>query len=113
VRQSLAQNNINFTSQYAPKWLGRQRFDFYLPDYNIAIECQGRQHFESDKFFGGDKGFKNRIRLDTIKYNLCSKNDVKLLYFSNEKNIDFTDYIDKVFTDESELINKIKECLIT
>ena len=23
------------------KWLGLKRLDFYLQDYNVAIECQG------------------------------------------------------------------------
>lgn len=111
IRQLLAQNSIAFKSQAKPQWLGRQSLDFYLPDYKIAIECQGKQHFKPVSCFGGNLNFKSGVKRDQIKYNLCSKNDVKLLYFSNEKNIDFTNYIDKVYTDGLELINEIKTCI--
>ena len=28
------------------KYIGKLRFDFYLPDYNLCIEFQGKQHYE-------------------------------------------------------------------
>lgn len=81
--------------------------DFYLPEYNVAIECQGRQHFESIDFFGGEKGLKETIERDKIKKELCEKNNIKLLYYS-KLNIIFP-Y--KVLTDEKELLNCIFETL--
>ncbi len=34
----------------------------------IAIECQGRQHFQSiDKFWGGEEGYKKRLENDALK----------------------------------------------
>ena len=42
----LLENNINFIPQQKFKWLGKQSLDFYLPEYNVAIECQGEQHFK-------------------------------------------------------------------
>ncbi len=42
-------------------------FDFYLPDYNICIEFDGRQHFESIELFGGDEYLKNIQKHDKIK----------------------------------------------
>lgn len=110
IRRLLVQNSITFKSQAKHQWLGRQSLDFYLPDHKIAIECQGKQHFKPVSCFGGNVNFKPGVKRDEIKYNLCCKNDVKLLYFSTEKNIDFTNYIDKVYTDELELINEIKTC---
>ena len=42
-------------------------FDFYLPDYNVLIEYDGRQHYEIVERFGGLDGFiKTKIR-DTYK----------------------------------------------
>ena len=35
-------------------------FDFYLPEYNTCIEIQGKQHYKSVDFFGGEEGFKKR-----------------------------------------------------
>lgn len=44
-------------------------FDFviYTEGYTIAIELDGRQHFEPVEIFGGEEGFKRRILLDRIK----------------------------------------------
>ena len=44
--------NIIYVYQYKASWLGNQSLDFYLPDYNIAIECQGLQHVETVRFGG-------------------------------------------------------------
>lgn len=42
-------------------------FDFYLPDYNILIEYNGKQHYEPIKYFGGQKTFDNQVLRDNIK----------------------------------------------
>ena len=63
--------------------MGRQSLDFYLPDYNIAIECQGIQHFEPIDFFGGEEKFDEQIERDRIKYNLCKNNNINIIYYSN------------------------------
>lgn len=67
------------------KWLGRQSLDFYLPDYNIAIECQGIQHFESKNFFGGDKGLLEIVKRDNIKLKKCLSNNMKMIYVIDNK----------------------------
>lgn len=54
-------------------------FDFYLPKYNICIECQGLQHYESVEHFGGDNALKERKKLDNIKENYCISNNIKLI----------------------------------
>ena len=68
-------------------WLDRQSLDFYLPDYNIAIECQGIQHFRPIGFFGGEHGFKYQKKLDERKKQLCDNNKIKLIYIINESEI--------------------------
>lgn len=78
-------NNIKYERQKKFKWLGLQSLDFYLPDYNTAIECQGRQHFIAVKHFGGDYGLKQTINRDIMKKELCNKYNIKLLYFLSEK----------------------------
>ena len=63
------------------KWLGRQHLDIFLPNRNIAIEYQGEQHFVPVDSFGGWEGlYKTQIR-DKRKLELCSKNNIKLIYF--------------------------------
>ena len=51
-------------------------FDFYLPDFNICIEYDGRQHFE--KVFNDQDFEKTKIN-DQIKTNFCYNNDIKLI----------------------------------
>lgn len=55
------------------------RFDFYIPSLNLAVECQGGQHYFSVKFFGGDVAFEERKRRDQIKRDWCKEHGVTLL----------------------------------
>lgn len=84
-------------------WLKRQSLDFYLPNYNIGIECQGKQHFKECDFFGGKEQFKKQIERDKRKKKLCEDNNVKLLYFSKENNTTY-----KCISDENELLKIIR-----
>lgn len=89
VENILKENNIKFLIKANKKvlpWLDRQHLDFYLPDYNIAIECQGQQHFESIDYFGGYDKFKYTVEMDKIKKEKCNKHNIKLLYYSTAKN---------------------------
>lgn len=75
--------NIIFEQQKHFNWLGKQSLDFYLPKYNVAIECQGRQHFEIIKHFGGEDGFKKILNRDLVKNKLCKENNINILYVLN------------------------------
>lgn len=77
-----------------PKWLGRQHLDIYFPDYNIAIEFQGEQHFKPVDFFGGEESFKKVIELDRRKKKLCDENNCELLYVIS--GYDFNEIVDKI-----------------
>ena len=65
--------------QGSPVWLGLQRFDIWIPEHNIAVEYNGKQHYEPVEFFGGEKGFKNTQRLDHLKRQKCLENNATLL----------------------------------
>lgn len=57
-------------------------FDFYLPNYNVAIEYHGEQHYrvrEKNDLFGGKEGFRKRKINDQIKENYCKDNNINLL----------------------------------
>nr|UVM93683.1 MAG: hypothetical protein [Bacteriophage sp.] len=78
----LNDNNIKYERFKHFDWLGRQSLDFYLPDYNIGIECQGEQHFKPIKYFGGEDKFNKIVERDKRKLELCQNNNVKLLFIN-------------------------------
>lgn len=92
IERILTENNIKYIYQYKRIEFGRKSIDFYLPDFNIAIECQGIQHFKPINFGGNMNPIKNydyTINNDIIKHNICEQIGIKLLYFLyNVKNID-------------------------
>lgn len=80
VTKYLNEQDIKHEKQKRFEWLGRQSLDFYLTDYNIAIECQGIQHFESKNFFGGDNGLKKIVERDNKKLKNCLSNNIEMIY---------------------------------
>lgn len=85
----LNKNNISYISQKTfddckDKYM--LRFDFYLPEYNVAIEYQGKQHYEPIDYFGGQESFDSSVRRDKIKREYCIQNGILLLeipYFAD------------------------------
>lgn len=103
IRKLLIENDIDFEEQKRFSWLGLQSLDFYLPKQNVAIECQGKQHFEPINFFGGKEGLKAECKRDKLKHSLCSNNGVKLIYYANYK----YDFPYEVFTNKNKLLKSI------
>ena len=86
----LDNNNIKYEEQKTFGWLYNKKnlfIDFYLPDYNIAIECQGEQHFKKYRWENNDNGLIKRQRNDEIKKMLCEKNNIKVVYVNYDENI--------------------------
>ena len=63
-----------------PSWLERQHLDVYFAIKNIAIEYQGEQHQNPIEYFGGEKAFKHRKKLDKQKMDRCNDNNCKLIF---------------------------------
>jgi very-short-patch-repair endonuclease len=54
-------------------------FDFYLPKYRVAIEFDGKQHYEPMEYFGGLESY-NRLKVnDKIKNDYCEDNFIELI----------------------------------
>ena len=64
---------------YSPLWLNRQHLDIYIPSLSIAIEYQGKQHYEPIEYFGGAESFEYRVELDSQKRMLCADNNITLI----------------------------------
>ena len=113
IEKFLQENKIEYIPQMNKfEWLfiGRmsQSLDFYLPKYNIAIECQGEQHFKPVDFNGKGqewaiKQFEHIKELDGRKRALCKEHGINLLYFAKEK------YNEGMITDTNILLDKILE----
>lgn len=54
-------------------------YDFFLPEKNIMIEYDGKQHYQPIKFFGGLEGFKSTQIRDDKKNKYCSDQGIQLL----------------------------------
>lgn len=84
VENFLISNNINYESQYKFDDLfgiggGLLSYDFYLADYNLLVEVQGRQHKEVIDFFGGEEKFKIQKEHDTRKKRYVKSNNIGFL----------------------------------
>lgn len=97
-------NNIDFKEQYNRQWLGLQRLDFYLPKYNIAIECQGEQHFIPIEGWGGETTFASIVKRDELKAKKCKENLVRILYYGNKQH---QKYDTSLITDKNKLLEEI------
>ena len=103
IRLFLLENKIDFEEQKKFDWLGRQSLDFYIPSKNMAIECQGEQHYKEKDFFGGKDGLLKQKVLDERKKRICNEHDIKILYYANKQ------YNDKIIIDKNELLNYLKK----
>ena len=90
IRLILNQLELNFKQEKIfndcinPKTNAKLRFDFYLPDHNICIEYDGKQHFKNTGW--GNEHLKETQYRDNIKNKFCMDNGIKLI------RIPYTDY---------------------
>lgn len=88
IRRYLESHNIDFESQKSFKGLGRMKFDFYLPSYNLCIEYQGEQHYKPFKYFGGEESFRKRIKRDNLKKIYCETHNINLLEIKYDEDVE-------------------------
>lgn len=86
VADWLTSNNIKFEQEYLIKFpfiVKKKPFifiDFYLPEYNMFIEYNGKQHYEYVSYFHKDESdFERQQFRDFIVRDYCKKEGIKLL----------------------------------
>ena len=93
VRSFLTEHGIKIQSQCGKstfEWLaspkrGSYTLDFYLPEYNAAIECQGEQHFKTHdgSLWFTEEKIQKIMERDQLKKQLCENHGIRLFYYSN------------------------------
>ena len=92
--------SIEYSREHSFKYLGRKRFDFFIPSLNIAIEYDGEQHYKSIDAWGGEEYLESVRQSDALKNDFCEYMGIDLLripYWEFD-NIDeiVTNFIDTV-----------------
>lgn len=92
--------SIEYTREHSFEYLGRKRFDFFIPSLNIAIEYDGEQHYKSIDAWGGEEYLESVRQSDALKNDFCEYMVIDLLripYWEFD-NIDeiVTNFIDTV-----------------
>lgn len=89
------------------RYIGKLRFDFAvfneINELLALIEYDGKQHFVSSPFFGGDEALKELQIRDAIKNEYCHTNNIPLFrfpYYMKPGDIE-KEIVDKIFDQES------------
>lgn len=83
VKRLFDENGIEYIREKKFDWLKYQdnlKVDFFLPENNLVIECQGEQHFKPVKIYGGEEILKTIRARDNLKYEKCTENGLRVLY---------------------------------
>lgn len=110
LKNELIKNGVNFIQQYKTPKLGKQSIDFFLPDFNIAIECQGKQHFG----LGGwvkNFDFENLKQLDEKKFNILKLNNIKIIYITSKTFLKYETYSD-IYKNNLYTIKQFLKCIL-
>lgn len=111
IRLYLENNKINFEREYRFEDCRYKRslsFDFYIPEKNLCIEFDGRQHFEANDYFG-EKSFKDTQKRDKIKNKFCKDNGINLLRIPYYELDNIEDILDEEFDRLRKLNDGLKE----
>lgn len=82
IMKYLIGNKIQYEYQKKFEGLKNQNYlpiDFYLPDYNLCIEYDGKQHFEPVEAWGGLESFEILKENDSKKDYFCQSVGINLL----------------------------------
>ena len=111
IRVLLDKEGIKYVKEKRFNWMKTYRLDFYLPDYNIGIECQGIQHFTELKPYYKDFSLDKQLERDEDKFQLCLTNGVSILYFTLKSHFNFREiseiYNNNLYYDKYQLLEKI------
>ncbi len=88
IKSFLIEKKINFEIEKTfedCKDVYRLRFDFYIPEKNLLIEYDGKQHFTSRNIWGGKKALIAVKKRDEIKNNYAKQKGINLLRLNHKQ----------------------------
>ena len=105
ISEILVKNQYDFKTEYSmPNCKyndkGHLFFDFAIfkeGKLHCLIEYNGKQHYDSIAYWGGDEGLRIRQERDLVKYEYCKNNNISLIIYS---------YLDKI--EENRIIKDIE-----
>ena len=113
MRVFLDEKGIDYIPQARFDWLKtndtkkKMSLDYYIKELNVAIECQGIQHFNAKKFWNNVKDKEEKVKKiknrDKLKKRLCEEHGIKIFYYSNLG----IEYPYEVFEDKEKLLEEI------
>lgn len=83
----LKQMNIDFVSEYSPKWIGRKRYDFYIPKLQLIIEMDGGLGHGNKKYKSNKASkytIEDTIKIDNYKDDMANKHGIKVIRINCE-----------------------------
>lgn len=85
---TLCQLDIDFVTEYTPKWANGKRYDFYVPSKNLIIEMDGSFHYVDNDMSGQTKE-ESRL-VDDWKEFVAKENGLVVVridcaYFNNDR----------------------------
>ena len=84
---------------------GKMHVDGFYPEYNLAIEFDGRQHRKSVESFGGEERFKILQQNDNIKNILLHQHNIILIRIDSRFPWHNIEYLKKVLYENNILSN--------
>jgi very-short-patch-repair endonuclease len=90
ILNHLIKNKIVYIHQHKfddCKFKNKLSFDFYLPEKNICIEYDGKQHYKMPKSWGGEEKLKLTQKRDQIKNEYCKNNNIRLIRIKYNENV--------------------------
>ena len=113
IRGFFENKNVNYIQHKNDlewlKYINLMSLDFYLPEYNIAIECQGSQHYKETNYYGGKEKLEKQQKRDKKKFDLCNEHDIKLLYYTDYKGEIPEIYQPFTYYDKDKLLEEIRK----
>lgn len=73
----LNQLNINYIPEYSPDWIGKKRYDIYIPEISCIIENHGAQHYKYSFESIGGKTLEEEQKNDAYKKYMAKENGIQ------------------------------------